>query len=531
MSDSVPPTAAAEAGKVVRGTGTTRSEQYLARIAERSFLNLWSYPNVYNDKKSYAKGDGKELCDLLVVCGDHVLIFSDKSIAWPAVQDINLAWSRWFRHAIQRSVKQIRGAQRWLSNYPDRVFLDPKCSQPLPIKLPPLERRIVHGIVVALGAGEACRKYFQGGIGSLAILPEQKGEAHATSHPFHTGDVDPSGPFIHVFDDATLDIVMGELDTISDLTAYLLKKEKLIRAPQFHGAAGEEDLLAYYMVHMNAEQEHDFTKPDGTAWGPGDNFKIAQGQYAHLRRDRQYVAMKEANEISYIWDELIGTFTRPMLAGTTIVPEGQQFVLAEQEEAVRHMAQVPRHLRRMHSEVIADALKIGADQPRMVRAILPGLKEKDRSIGFFFLTLAVPNFDPPISYDDYRVVRRHLLEIYAWSFMQRNENLQRIVGIAREPLRGKRGGGMSEDLLLAERPQWTPEFVQNLEKAQQELDIFREGNFKEYEIEGNEFPDATTRPGGFRTPLRQRGRLKRRERRALESKKERRRQRKAKKKQ
>jgi hypothetical protein len=52
---------------IVRGSGATPSEKYLARLADRSFLNLWSYPNTFIDKRVRGKGDGKELCDLLVV--------------------------------------------------------------------------------------------------------------------------------------------------------------------------------------------------------------------------------------------------------------------------------------------------------------------------------------------------------------------------------------------------------------------------------------------------------------------------------
>jgi hypothetical protein len=59
---------------IKRGLGTTPSEKYLAAIADKTFLNLWSYPNLYADRKQGGKGDGKELCDLLVVCGDDVLI-------------------------------------------------------------------------------------------------------------------------------------------------------------------------------------------------------------------------------------------------------------------------------------------------------------------------------------------------------------------------------------------------------------------------------------------------------------------------
>jgi hypothetical protein len=59
---------------IMRGAGVTGSERFLAQLAEHSFLNLWSYPNVVIDKKLGGVGDGKEMCDLLVVCGDDVLI-------------------------------------------------------------------------------------------------------------------------------------------------------------------------------------------------------------------------------------------------------------------------------------------------------------------------------------------------------------------------------------------------------------------------------------------------------------------------
>jgi hypothetical protein len=163
---------------IERGQGITDTERYLARLAERSFLNLWCYPNVFIDKRSGGAGDGKEMCDLLVVCGDHVLIFSDKEVAWPGGEDVQLAWRRWYKRAIQKSVGQIRGAQRWLSQFPERIFIDRACSQPLPIALPPPERRKVHGIVVANGAAAACRSYFDGGTGSLVLRPSITGEAH-----------------------------------------------------------------------------------------------------------------------------------------------------------------------------------------------------------------------------------------------------------------------------------------------------------------------------------------------------------------
>jgi hypothetical protein len=106
---------------ITRGTGTP-SEKYLAGLADKTFLSLWSYPNLFIDRKRGGKGDGKELTDLLVVCGDDIIIFSDKSIEWPEGVAFNFAWSRWYRRAIEKSVAQIRGAERRLAEFPERVF-------------------------------------------------------------------------------------------------------------------------------------------------------------------------------------------------------------------------------------------------------------------------------------------------------------------------------------------------------------------------------------------------------------------------
>jgi hypothetical protein len=61
--------------EIVRGSGTTPSERYLAKLAAKTFLSLRSYPNLFIDKKEGNKGTGKELCDLLVICGDDIIIF------------------------------------------------------------------------------------------------------------------------------------------------------------------------------------------------------------------------------------------------------------------------------------------------------------------------------------------------------------------------------------------------------------------------------------------------------------------------
>src|SRR5208282_3010655 len=103
--------------------------RYLARLADVTFLELWSYPNTFRHKLSGPGATGKELADLLVICGEDIIIFSVKFIGWPSSDDVNLCWSRWYRRAVEKSVDQIRGAERWLRQFPSRVFLDAACTE------------------------------------------------------------------------------------------------------------------------------------------------------------------------------------------------------------------------------------------------------------------------------------------------------------------------------------------------------------------------------------------------------------------
>ena len=59
---------------LTKSSGVTTTERLLAEFCDRSFLKLWSYANPFKDDKN-------ELCDLLAVFGNHVLIFFDRKSA------------------------------------------------------------------------------------------------------------------------------------------------------------------------------------------------------------------------------------------------------------------------------------------------------------------------------------------------------------------------------------------------------------------------------------------------------------------
>lgn len=78
------------------GTGDgTPTEQVLTKLCNLTFLNLWSYPSIFRDQGDVAEGGyGKEICDLLIVFGNDVVIFSDKECEMPATGNLDRCWAR-----------------------------------------------------------------------------------------------------------------------------------------------------------------------------------------------------------------------------------------------------------------------------------------------------------------------------------------------------------------------------------------------------------------------------------------------------
>ncbi len=472
----------------------TDSERYLVRLGEKSFLNLWSYPNTFRDQRDHPGArQGKELCDLLVVYAPHIILFSEKTITWQINQPMPVAWSRWFRSAVADSVKQIRGAERWISQHPDLIFLDPACERKLPIALPPPADRIIHRVVVAQGAAESCRRYFGSGRGSLHIKPHIKGKAHFDSRdgrevePFCVGDVDPQGPFVHVLDEASLDIVMRELDTITDFTAYLQKKEAFIRAGRLVKVEGEENLIAYYAVRINEQGDHDFTHPRSIAWPEGEAINIDSGGYDAFARDPQYIAKKKAERDSYVWDRLIEVFTKPLLDGTSLVPLGQTFNLQRSELGVRHMALVSRFGRRSHGKAILGAFQKGRKIDRFFRMMIDRSDKPGSDSGFFMLILNYLDWMEKWGYDDFRRKRAYLAEVYAQAILAQFPTLKRVVGIAMEAPGRDKGG--SEEMLYCEQQEWSHDERAELAHECERLSIFTP-NMKETTFSVPEFPEV-----------------------------------------
>lgn len=474
-----------------RSEGLTRTERFLGRLAQRSFLTLWAHANVYRDV-------AKELCDLLVVCHNVVIIFSDKEVAFQEDKPIEIAWQRWYNRAILKSVPQLKRAANWIKSHSDRIFRDAQCNEPLSLFERVDEPLEIHLVAVANGASRSCIKHFGGGSGSLLVSPS---DPNANPEPFCVGNPGVPGMFVHVFDEAHLHIILQELDTIRDFSDYLTARQRLVLNDNLFLAAGEEDLLAVYLKDVNEKGEHDFVWETGVPLKPGEKIVVPEGVYKNYRKAPAYRRKKKADQQSYLWDRLIDKFARNLLGGTlSPVPGGigQDGRDGGAELGLRYMALERRVLRRSHASAMLGAFDNLEKQKgnRYFRAMIPEGAEQGNT-GFCVLLVKREIAPEGTSFDEYRQFRAANLGAYTENLLERNRHLKRVIGIATE---GSRRGPMSEDLIYHEPPDWTEEAIKSARERGEGFQIFT-GGMRQSRSSTLEYPTSDTGLRGQYAPI------------------------------
>lgn len=324
---------------LTKSTGLTTTERLLAEFCDRSFLRLWSYANPFKDDKN-------ELCDLLAVFGNHVFVFFDRENQLPDApeKDPQVLWDRWKRNVIDRQVGTAHGAERYIRSG-RAIFLDAKNTIPFPLNID-RDHMIVHKIIVAHGAKEACQKFSKDNVyGSLGISYGDSPEGLPFPFMVHVTKSNP----VHILDSHNLPIIFGELDTVTDFATYLEAKGEAIAKFDMLSYCGEEDLLAHYLVNFDKEKKRHFIGPrDQTI----NAVMIGEGEWLDFSRSDVYTNTKRATEVSYIWDELIQRTCQNFLDGT-LIGNADFF---QGRSAIYEMAREPRFFRRELGEQIVRAI-------------------------------------------------------------------------------------------------------------------------------------------------------------------------------
>jgi hypothetical protein len=375
------------------------AEELAFAICRRSFLSLWAY------RSPKQRPHGDELCDVLVVCDPDVLIFSVKDVSWKDTKRPSIDESRWRRRAIQESCAQIYGAETTIKSSKSVIRFDGEVGLPFP------NPAIIHRLAVAFGS---------------------RGKVSLPFGDFGKG-------FVHVLDERSIGILLGELDTTTDFVNYLRDKEEFFRSTtctQFEGA--EEDLLALYL-HRGRQF------PSGY-----DALLIGANLWEEIQSKPEYKRKVAEDAASYLWDGLIESFCKGALNND--LEFGSDMTSAER--AIRIIARENRFSRR----VLAKSFKEFLDSSHEIRA-----RMNQSPSGVMYVYLAMPHGTPR----NFRVA-----ELSNRCFVARGlrKNTKTVVGIATEQY--EKGKGFSLDLVHLHIPTWTVEAQARMEAMQKELGYF-----------------------------------------------------------
>jgi len=291
----------------------TRTEEFVYRLCNKTFLSLWSFPNPIGKK-------GKELCDVLIICEPDIVVFSVKEINIKESGNLETDIKRWIERAIDASIKQVYGAERFIEST-DKILLKDKKTE---IEISKNIDWNIHRITVAFGRVE--------------------------KFPLRYGDFGKG--FVHVFDEKSVQIVLNELDTIKDFVNYLHAKEEFITSKQYPFSYGEEDVLGYYL-------SNNFSFPQGA-----DFVIFHDDLYEGLSNDKEYQKIMSELEISYVWDNLIELLIDDFKKGELLNDISRK----DLELTIRQMAREDRNSRKMLSEQFLDF--IGYKEPPKAKARL-----------------------------------------------------------------------------------------------------------------------------------------------------------------
>jgi len=229
------------------------AEDVVQWLAEKTFLTDWCYKNPIMK-------DGRELCDLLVVFGEIVIIWQIKNLK---LQEDN----KYSTREVEKNLRQLSGARRTLLKLKKPVELvNPRRGKE---SFNPDAVKEVYLISSLMGPGE---EYF-------TPIEELK------------------GLIIHVFDREFTQIALNELDTIKDFIDYLRAKETFMKTTKTRITVmgGEKELLAFYLLN-----EKSFER-----LAKSDEVMITEGSWKHIQQKPEYKAKKQADTISYEWDAII----------------------------------------------------------------------------------------------------------------------------------------------------------------------------------------------------------------------------------
>jgi hypothetical protein len=388
--------------------GLTPSEQFVNELSKKTFLKAWTHPNPIGKK-------GKELCDCLIVCAEHIIIISVKEIEYRDTGDV-IGYERWIKRAIDDSAGQIWGAERWLESQQTVERHDGRI-----VTLPPLSKRKYHRISVSLGS---------------------KGQI-----PIQWGDL--GFGFVHVCDENSIEVLFRALDTITDFTNFLQSVEQLmhLKTKIIFDGGGLEDLVALYL-------QNDYSLDYSTEEGHLDLLIVSDDLWTGLSLSKEYHKMIIDFKTSYIWDRLIEYYVNDLLTEGMFDMYSKE--VTDNELALVVMALQPRRYRAGLADTFMEFLQ--NEELKIASRVVMGYN----NVAFVFL----------IGKSSDREFRAKELLLRCSIIDVKLPEVKTVVGIATDRS-GTSEIGYSSDIAYVHKFRWTNEEKEKILRLSEELGYFQ----------------------------------------------------------
>lgn len=388
--------------------GLTPSEQFVNALSKKTFLKAWTHPNPIGKK-------GKELCDCLIVCAEHIIIISVKEIEYRDTGDV-IGYERWIKRAIDDSAGQIWGAERWLESQQTVERHDGRI-----VILPPLSKRKYHRISVSLGS---------------------KGQI-----PIQWGDL--GFGFVHVCDENSIEVLFRALDTITDFTNFLQSVEQLmhLKTKIIFDGGGLEDLVALYL-------QNDYSLDYSTEEGHPDLLIVSDDLWTGLSSSKEYHKMIIDFKTSYIWDRLIEYYVNDLLTEGMFDMYSNE--VTANELALVVMALQPRRYRVGLADTFMEFLQ--NEELKIASRVVMGYN----NVAFVFLIGKSSDRESRV---EELLLRCSIIDV-------KLPEVKTIVGIATDR-HGTSTIGYSSDIAYVHESRWTSEEKEKLLQLSKELGYFK----------------------------------------------------------
>lgn len=272
----------------------TGSERILERLISARLVSHWVTPNPFK----LTNGVAKEIADAVFALQGHVILFSDKTSKLSCSGDAReVRWKRWQRNCIADSANQLRGALRHLKNDRENWFTSCHCYEAISEIVDWKEEFSVHLVSVVNCSEDEDRAkhplltapYISCGYDSPETLRQ-------LNH-------DDSIPFVHIFSQETLELVLEWFDTPSDLLHYLMERQSVLTRLRGHVFASECEIIALVLEFGTDVVDHLLSV---SGFDPSyRQSSLLEGRFAALIGTGRLRKFVERREESKHWDRQI----------------------------------------------------------------------------------------------------------------------------------------------------------------------------------------------------------------------------------